>query len=193
MKKELRMARHKMTIIHITVILALIAWFSRVVYINKLYRVDTVYLNIGTQIDFGDFIITPIEANLLSVNEFENIFSIERGDDFELGIFEYDKMICLKVHIKNVTDHKLEWRDVLFVCGEGFETSTWASACDPVLRKMINPIDDDVLNPDCEIDYWLATCVARIAFKDSTWDTLSIEDFVFTLSLYPDSVKIKLQ
>ena len=185
--------RYKKQVLGILGVLALIAWFSRVVYINKKYSENIVYLNMGTQIDFGDYSMTPTEAKLLSAYEFENLFGVGRDEAYDLGIFENDRMICLRFHIKNTSDHKLEWEDVLYAYGEGFETTTWGSACNPVLRNMINTLNSDSFDPGCEIDYWLVTSVARVAFKDGTWNDMAVKDFLFTLSLYPNSVKIRLQ
>ena len=177
---------------YIITLIFLVIWIVRVLYVNKKYSADTVYLNMNTQIDFGDYIIIPEESKLLSVNEFESYFGLNMEDFSELGINETDKIICLRLHIRNTSGHTLEWRDVLSECGEGFETITWGSSYEMMLGRIINILYEDSFGANCEIDYWLVTPVSKISFKKVTWENLSVDDFMFTFSLYPNSVKIRL-
>lgn len=169
-----------------------ILWYGRIIYINKKYDKDIIYFNLKTNIDYGGLVFTPEEVKLLSVGEFESYFNIDIDSDY-YGLSKDDKIISLRFRVKNTTDKEVEWDQVFGFSYEGFETLTWASACNPFLEKRVNIVYDDMFKPDCEVDLWCVTSVSKSIFRESVWRELSEEDFIFTLSIKPTTVKIRLK
>lgn len=166
------------------------AWVIRVIYINRTYAVDTVYLRLNDTIDYGDHTIIPAEARLFTLDEYEDFFGVQVDKGDIQGNSKEDKIIGLKLRIINTSEGSLPWSDVLSDIGMGFESLTWCSVSDPWLGRDINILYDDCFKTGVEIEFWLVTRVSRISFGAGSWKKLRAEDFMFTLDIYPEPVRI---
>ena len=179
---------HRLILIILCII---VIWLVRVIYVNQKYKSDTVYLEINKSINCGNIVIIPSEVKLLTTEEYEAYFGTKIDEN--TGVRQDDRLICLKFRVKNISDNEIDWNDVFGIYGEGFETLTWGSSCNPMLERKINVVYDDMFAPGAEIELWRVSSVSRRIFEDKTWDKMSTSDFVFVFSLSPKIIKIRLK
>lgn len=170
--------------------LILVVWVARVIYINRVSSVETVFLYLNDNIDCGKYTIVPSEARLFTLDDYEDFFQVDIDEGEATGGGANDKIIGLRLHITNTSTESLRWDEVLSDIGYGFESLTWCSVVNPWLGKDINILYDKEFKPGVGIDYWLVTRVARSSFGNGSWKDLKAEDFMFTLDIYPRPVRI---
>ena len=177
----------------IAVVLVLMIWAIRVVYINRAYNKNVTILEMDSYINYGSFRAKAVESELMTSEEFEDRFGVDINKEGLYRIMDKeDRLICLRFHVENIAGEILQWDDVL-TFGEGFETITWSSVSIPDIERYVNIVYDDAFRPDEEVDFWHITVVSRNMFRMDTWNSLDTSDFYFTLSKYPEAVRIRLK
>lgn len=163
-------------------------WGIRVFWVNQEHAEKETYYQMQEAFEWNGILVTPVEAHLYSLTQYNERMGVEAetsdADDY---------IICLKVNMVNDTGKDMEWNRLLDGFGYGFETLTWCSSIDPWLGADINVFHSEKLQNGMNQDIWFVTPISRSCFQKRNWKRLSDMDFYYVLSLYPDSVKIKLE
>lgn len=169
----------------------LLLWSYQICLINSTEPEPYRY-KMGQEIN-GEFItIFPLEAHLYEKEEFLSVFSLEEGTLGESG-GEISRYICLRLRIKNISDKEIPWNRLVDEISCGFETDTWASAVMPELNSRLNLLKGSSLAPEQNQDFWFVTGVNASCFRNKTWNSLSLGDFSYVLTLDPVKISIHLE
>ena len=169
-------------------VVLLLLWGVRVFMVNKRHTVAQTYYQMQEAFEWNGVLVTPAEAHLYSLTQFNEIMGVEAKIQNE-----YDYIICLKVNMENDTGKDIEWDRLIDGFGYGFETLAWCSSIDPWLGADLNVFHSETLQDGENQDIWFVTGISRSCFQKHRFKRLTDMDFYYVLSLYPEPVKIKLK
>ena len=76
---------------------------------------------------------------------------------------------------------------------EGFESVTWCGSVVQNMGQGINVFRSSQLDAGAEQDIWYVTSLARVSFRQKTWDNLKDEEFWYVPTLEPVKIMMKLK
>lgn len=168
-----------------------IGWSFRISQINQNKKQVSVY-DMNESIAGEKISVTAVEAHLYNQKEFSNKFSTDESL-FESYKSPDGKVLCVCLNVKNISDNDIEWGQIEEWTNCGFESKTWGSTNFPVAGQYLNIYKTDKLYAGNEQLIWYVTLVNPICFKDKTWNSLSINDFRYTVTLFPEKIQIRLE
>ncbi len=87
-------------------------------------------------------------------------------------------VMCACLNVKNTSDGPLSWDYVMDCTLEGFESVTWCGSVVPNMGQGINVFRSSQLDAGAEQDIWYVTSLARVSFRQKTWDNLKDKEGV---------------
>ena len=171
------------------VMCAVIFWCGRIYSVNNAYKDDTERYDAGAVVAGKDIEIRCMESHIYSVDEYKNRFG-----DREVFVLEPgDRLLCACLNVKNTSDGPLSWDYVMDCTLEGFESVTWCGSVVQNMGQGINVFRSSQLDAGAEQDIWYVTSLARVSFRQKTWDNLKDEEFWYVPTLEPVKIMMKLK
>lgn len=177
----------KRQVIVFLILFGFLLWVIRVVNLNRENESNVMYVKQGREFYYGELAIQADEFLLLDSDEYSTYFGIKND------VADSEKVACVRFTVRNDSEKTISWDDVFSVIGEGFVCRGWGSAYDPYMGAKLNKFYSEQLDSGMEQDIWIVTTVSRVCFRKETWENLSNMEFEYVVSLYPESVRIRLK
>ncbi len=165
-------------------------WSCRIYSINRI-KEDVHYYTMQDTIDYDGVSVQVQEAQLCTTEEFSGRFGISI-DDLKVMEPSEGKFLCVCLRFTNHTGGDISWDTLMDNAGEGFETTTWCSACTPGVGAYMNVFHSGTFEAGATQDIWFSANVAKLCFKPKNWEHIQDFPFYYVLSLKPEKIKIKL-
>ncbi len=176
------------TFIRVIVMCVAIFWCGRIYSINSNCEDNVdIYMN-GESIDISGLELSCMDADIYDVSEYKLCF----GVDYVNVLSPDDKIICVCVNVKNISDSNLTWDYVLQSMLGGFETVTWGSAIDFSAIQDVNEFDGEGLKSGDEKKIWCQTNLSQVSFNKHTWKDVEEEEFYYVPVIEPVKIMMKL-
>ena len=170
-----------------------IVWIGRIISVNRAANKETMYVEMNESFVFKNYEMTPIEAYILSADDFIEKIGGEVNDKEDK---DSQKIICVRLRIKNILGETRTWEALLESgLGEGFEKADglWCSARWPFYTNNINFVPGEQFEDGESLELWIATSIQKISgFSNKAWEKIENQDFYYVMSFYPDAIRIKL-
>ena len=164
-------------------------WIGRIYGVNIAYRDETLRYEAGESVDISGLEMKAVETHIYSIDEYRKRFNEE-----PVGILDpQDRMICVRMQVKNTGTEAAGWDKVGGVTAGGFESVTWCSSADPYSAQPLNIFRGKGLAAGAEQDVWCVTSLARVCFGSKTWGSLEKEEFWYVPVLEPVKIMMKLE
>ena len=182
MKKKLK------TFICVIIACVVIFWCGRIYSINSSCEDNVKIYKSGDSVNISGLEISCIDAGIYDVGEFKSRF---RADSVNV-LSPDDKIICVCVNVKNISDCNLAWDFVLQSMLGGFETVTWGSAIDFSALQDVNEFEGEELKAGDEKKVWCQTNLSQVSFSEHTWERVEEEGFYYVPVVEPVKIMMKL-
>lgn len=164
-------------VIFLFIIVLLVLWGNRVIYINGKNKVPEVIYYEGEDVIIDFWKLELSESNIFSRSEFKDFFGVELDGESD------DDALCIKLKVTAQKDN-LQSNDFEIFYENGFQTLTWFQGVDPYLFVDINKEMIQKIIDTKEGNLWIVTNVpSKIVQEEDTYD--------YILSLFPKVLTIR--
>lgn len=186
MKKFFIRKRILMVIIWIVVLTAI-----RIYAVNSACQIKDSLVNIGETLEIDCTVITPVDSKIITPVEFAEYFEADPQNVFGLMTSDEDKILYLKLIVKNNSSQAFEINDFVYGFGYGFESDIWCSSVVPELCDIMNSKSKVVIKPGEQSEAWLGTIISKHGFSNKRWSKLKEYDYYYVVKPQPNRVRIK--
>jgi hypothetical protein len=160
----------------------------RVRKVNSESYVPVKYVEMGETLFYNGISFTPKSAELITEEEFDEEYSLNYSQITDGG----DLIVLLKFTVRNESDKSMELSEMLSDIGYGFETHTWCSSTDPFLCSGINQYSSATVESGEAVEFYTGVGIDAGAFSEKGWENIYNTEFYYTMSVYPEPVKIHI-
>lgn len=175
-------------VIAVLLVIGLADWVIGVKRVNTESYIPVQYFELNEPFYYGEVCYTAKEFHLYTHEEFTEAFGI----DYSQERFAGDMLLLLEFSVKNASASEMELSQLLGNVGQGFESHTWSSSTDPFLCAEINRYASDTVQSGEEIPFYVGVSINKGSFSEAGWEKLYDTVFYYTMSVYPDPVRIRL-
>ena len=179
-------------ILFITLLLFIIVWTAKIIRVNINDKYKTQISEMNESLLFHGLEISITEANLLDVEEYAALMNNSRLDLYYAGELG-EKIIYVRINVKNSSGKEMSWDEVFSNMGIGFESDKWCSVTLPLYTSALNHVYEQSFMPGKERTFWMGTGLDPVSFGEKAWNIADTFQYYYVLDVWPDSRKVKLR
>lgn len=177
--------------IFVLAFLGCLLWTIKIVQVNKADTSIVKYLEINETFVKDELEVTPLMGGVYTVEEYK---ALTGNEDMDLSFAESngEMIICVLLHIKNISDSALRWEYVINKLDYGFESDRWMSNAISSYTNGLRIVHTEKMESGSEVDFWYATGINSLPFDSDHWVNIQNIQFYYVVDVYPNSTRVRI-